>query len=257
MTGLPDAIYLSAHLDDAALSCGGQIAAQVMDGRRIQVVTVFAGDEPAEAPSGLVRDLHAAFGLPAGGVVAARRAEDADAMRCLGCEHDRWDLIEGIYRVDTGTGTPLYPCLNALFGNVPPAETPLLETLCRRLESLPTAQRVVVPLGIGGQVDHILLRQAAEACFDFTTLVYYEDYPYVEKPMALWRVLGWRRHWRPRTTALKAAALEAKLAAIGCYRSQIRPLFGDGLRLQRRIRRHNRRRGGERVWIRTAAERER
>lgn len=249
MTGVLDAIYLSPHLDDAALSCGGQIAERVRSGQRIGVVTVFSGDEPPQAPSELVRRLHADFGL-AGGVVAARRTEDEAAMLQLGCESDRWNETEGIYRVDAQTGAALYPSLPALFGGVSPADSALIGKLGMRLRGLPPARRVAVPLGVGGQADHIIVRRAAESCFDIATLVYYEDYPYIERPMALWRLLRLRRGWRKQVEAFGTDALDVKLAAIRCYRSQVKPLFGDDTRLRRRVVSHCRRRGGERLWIR-------
>ncbi len=249
MTDGPDALYLSPHLDDAALSCGGQIAARVRAGQRVRVITVFAGDEPAEPPSGLVRRLHADFGLSSG-VVSARRAEDAAAMRHLGCDDERWDETEGIYRLHPETGTALYPTLDALFGPVAATDEAVVAHLRQRLAALPRPRLVVVPLGVGGQVDHAVVRAAAEACFDNATLRYYEDYPYVERPMALWRVLRWRRGWTGRVEPFETADLEAKLAAIARYESQVKPLFGDVARMRQRVTVHQRRRGGERLWER-------
>ncbi len=37
-------IYLSPHLDDVALSCGGRIVKQRSKGENVLVVTVFTGD---------------------------------------------------------------------------------------------------------------------------------------------------------------------------------------------------------------------
>ena len=46
-------------------------------------------------------------------------------------------------------------------------------------------------------------------------------------------------------------AVEARIEAIGCYASQVRPLFRDAARLSKMVRRHVRRAGGERLWRRT------
>ncbi len=251
MTAIPDAIYLSPHLDDAVLSCGGQIAEHKLSGQDIRIITVFAATEPSPpCESELVKSLHAVFRLPEGGVVAARRVEDAAAMRTLKCEVEHWNLTEAIYRTAGNSGPALYPSLKALFGPPAPEDSATESALCERLASLPDAARIVVPLGIGGQVDHILLRRVAEACFDFEKLFYYEDYPYVERPLALWKGLGWRREWKAIMESFSAVALDTKLAAIRCYRSQVRPLFGSNERMERRIRRFAFRRGGERLWTR-------
>ena len=57
-------IYLSPHLDDAALSCGGGIAAQRAAGERVLVVTFCTG---APAPdmqfSDLAQEFHRKWGL--------------------------------------------------------------------------------------------------------------------------------------------------------------------------------------------------
>ncbi len=251
MTVMPDALCLSPHLDDAALSCGGGIVSRVRAGQRVRVITVFTADEPAGDLPPLARELHAAFQLEAG-VVTARRAEDAAAMRALGCDFSHWDETEGIYRRHPVSGAPLYPDRTTLFGPVADGDDGALERLCRRLAALPPAACVRVPLGIGGQVDHRLVRQAAEACIDPGRLVYYEDYPYVERPLALWRVLRWRRGWRARRESVDQDSLAAQLAAIACYGSQVGPLFGGVERMRRRVSAHWNCRGrAERVWIRT------
>ena len=57
------ALYLSPHLDDAALSCGGQIAQATRQGRRVLIVTVMAGDPPMEAGNDYIVSLHARWEL--------------------------------------------------------------------------------------------------------------------------------------------------------------------------------------------------
>ncbi|MEZ4728018.1 MAG: PIG-L family deacetylase [Caldilineaceae bacterium] len=46
MPSVYDAIYLSPHLDDVALSCGGQIFGATRTGQRVLIVTITAGDPP-------------------------------------------------------------------------------------------------------------------------------------------------------------------------------------------------------------------
>ena len=58
-----DLIYLSPHLDDAALSCGGQIARFRGEGRSVLIVTVTAGDPPTGAESRYIQELHSRWQL--------------------------------------------------------------------------------------------------------------------------------------------------------------------------------------------------
>ena len=48
MTDFYPHVYLSPHLDDAVLSCGGLIHRQVVAGQRPLVVTIFAGTPPVD-----------------------------------------------------------------------------------------------------------------------------------------------------------------------------------------------------------------
>ena len=55
-------IYLSPHLDDAVLSCGGLIWEQVQLGERVEIWTIFAGDPPAEMLTPFAEELHTRWG---------------------------------------------------------------------------------------------------------------------------------------------------------------------------------------------------
>jgi LmbE family N-acetylglucosaminyl deacetylase len=164
-------LYLSPHLDDATLSCGGQIHQQTAAGRPVLIVTITAGDPPAVPPSEFAQLLHDRWQL-AGEVVAGRRAEDAAACRRLGADYLHWDISDCIYRVDPATGAALYPSVEAIFGPVHPAEAPLVAVLARRMATLPPCGRVIAPLAIGCHVDHQLVRAAAEQ-WQGNALTYY------------------------------------------------------------------------------------
>lgn len=241
-----DLIVLSPHLDDAVLSCGGRIAATVGAGRRVLVVTLFAAEEPAESANPLAEELRARFGLPAGEVVARRRAEDRSACAALGAEPLHLELPEALYRTDLD-GRPLYATLAALYGDVAAAEGHLAKQLSARLLELPPAALLLAPLGVGGHVDHRLTRAAAEA--SGRRHACYEEFPYAEwKWFAVRRALGRPRDWRSESMPLSAALLEARREAILHYRSQVPLLFRSPGRLGKQLRRHARRAGGERIW---------
>lgn len=244
-------LYLSPHLDDAVLSCGGRIARDVREGAQVEILTVFAGDEPASHASAFVEQIYALWKLAPGEVMATRRAEDRAASDVLGAEPVWWDLREAIHRRDPASDRPLYPDLRALFGPIAAAEEPLVAALAERLRFHPGAEgadRIAAPLGVGGHADHRLLRAAAERAFE-GQLVYYEEFPYVIwKLFALARARGPRRRWIAESQPLGETEIGARIAAIGCYASQIRPLFGDTDRLERMVRRHVRRARGERFW---------
>ncbi len=248
-----DAIYLSPHLDDVTLSCGGQVFQQTRAGQRVLIVTITAGDPPAAAVSDYAQSLHDRWELVTD-AVAARRAEDYAANQILGADTLHWSLPDCIYRYDPATGAALYRSDPDIFGDVHPAELPLVNALREQIAALPTHQQLYVPLTIGHHVDHQLTRTAAERAFAPTALTYYEDYPYAQKPDALAGVIPAEHPgWQATIIALDEAAIQAKIAAIAAFQSQFSTFFQDHADLEAQIRRFTTQTGGERVWRTTSA----
>jgi LmbE family N-acetylglucosaminyl deacetylase len=246
MNAVLDLLVLSPHLDDAVLSCGGRLAAATRARQAVSVVTVFAADEPIEAPNPLAGKLRRIWSLPPGEVVAARRAEDLEACRRLGVTALHWDFAEALYRTTT-LGEPLYPSAAALYGDVAIDDRPLKAEISRRIRALPETRLLLVPLGVGGHVDHLLVRSAAAAAG--RSFACYEEFPYVEwKRVALDRALDDRRQWEPSIALLDDELLDLRAEAILAYRSQIPALFRTAGRLRKQLRRAARRAGGERIW---------
>lgn len=230
------AIYLSPHLDDAALSCGGQIARFARNGKRVLVVTVCAGDPPLHAiHSPFVIELHSRWAVR--DAVAARRAEDWRALRVLRADGLYLNLPDCIYRLDPRTGQPLYPNREAIFGNLAEQEAFRIDQLARELERLEPLWGAVVyvPLGAGHHVDHQLVRLAAERWgAPGGQLVYYEDYPYAETPAELDRALAGSR-LIPVVIRLSRQDIERKIRAVACYKSQLSTFFANRAEISHRL----------------------
>ena len=245
-----DTIYLSPHLDDAALSCGGQIYQQTKQGQRVLIVSLTAGDPPHEALSTYAQSLHDRWELISD-AVAARRAEDIAACQILGAAWLHWDLPDCIYRFQPTTGAPFYVSDADIFGDVHPAEAGLVAELGKALAALPAHGQLVVPLTIGHHVDHLLTRQAAEQAVSPAHLIYYEDYPYAQQGNKLAQTIGEPPSgWQPRVIPLSAAELRTKIAAIAAFKSQFSTFFTDDADLARQVTGYAAQVGGERVWQR-------
>lgn len=250
MTDLADfytAIYLAPHLDDAALSCGGQIAALTRAGKRVLIVTVMAGDPPTAVENDYIRSLHARWELGRD-AAAQRRAEDITACAILGADYLHWVIPDCIYRLNPADGAPLYVSDDDIFGDVHPAEQPLIDEIVRLLEALPEHSRCYAPLTVGHHVDHLLVAEAARRAFG-DRLLFYEDYPYAQQPGKLAAVIGEPPlGWQPATVALTEADLAAKIEAILAFRSQLSTFFTDRADLERQVKGYAASVGGERVW---------
>ncbi len=218
-------LFVAPHPDDAALSCGGQIAGLVDQGARVLVITLCAGDPPRGAPlSPFARYLHREWGL-GDEPMRLRRAEDARALRILGCDGLQLDQLDAPYRVAR------YGIGDGWRGEVDP-DDPLIPASLAILSQLHVQQpdaRIYVPLGVGNHVDHQILCEAGRRLHDAgATVVWYEDAPYAAKdPAALrQRLMMLPESLTPEVIDI-TSGLERKLAAITAHESQQRELFGD------------------------------
>lgn len=244
-----DSIYLSPHLDDVALSCGGQVFMLGEEGKSILIVSVMAGDRPGQAASDYIQELHDRWQLQLD-VVARRRAEDIRACRILGADHLYWDIPDCIYRFHAETNEPLYISDQDIFGAVHPSEADMVNALSKQIQSLPVHDRLVVPTGLGNHVDHQITRQAAEQAGP-NRLVYYEDYPYAADPGALDAVNQTDyASWQATMIPLSEAAIMTKIEAIAAFESQLSTFYQDRADMERVVRQYHRSIGGERVWRR-------
>lgn len=264
-------VYLSPHLDDAALSCGGTIWEQTQAGGRVVVIDVFAGIPDYHRLSAFAREKHAVWGSPED-VVAARQAEDRAAMAQLGAEGVYWDYLDAIYRLD-GTRV-LYPDKAGIFGEVDPADSALHNRIAADVEVVLNeagGATCCAPLAIGHHVDHQMVRDVGLALAERgRPVLFYEDFPYVWWEMA--SALGGRGQadriegspeeeppfrpaspladgWRPTIHSVDVAS---KIAAVACYTSQVADLFDSLEAMAEAVRTYARSVGGdhhaERFW---------
>ncbi len=213
-------IYLSPHLDDAVLSCGGLIFEQSRQGLQTEIWTVFAGDAPDGPLSPLALRCHADWGIPdVHELVAIRRDEDQAAAAMVGAEIAHFSLPDCIYRRDA-QGVPLYP--EEVFVPLHPFDQGLEADIAAVLaaELLPE-DILVAPLAIGEHVDHRLARLAAEGLG--RPLRYYADIPYVlRRPELL----------APATQGMASElypvsedGLQAWIAGVAAYQTQMLMVF--------------------------------
>lgn len=239
-------IYLSPHIDDAALSCGGAIHQQVKAGERVLVITVFAAPpQPGQPLSAFARGLHERWGSVAD-IVLVRQAEDRAAIGLLGADLQHLAFNDAIYRGQPAQGEWFYTNSTELFGEIHPADLPLAESIAAAiLEIVPQTDETPVfyaPLTVGHHVDHQLVHEAAGRLNRLgRTVIFYEDYPYVdpafpyaqtppddEKPYSLEATLAAKQaiHLQPQLRSLSETDLKAKINSVRFYTSQLDMLFG-------------------------------
>ena len=233
---MPKVVYffVSPHLDDVVLSCGGYIRHLTEAGEHVVIATVVTADVPAGMPlTSEMRRRHNLWRL-GNSPFAARREEDIAASAVLGAQHMHLDLLDAIYRRDSN-GKPLYT-KNIVHTPVHPDDLEnyipvLCEKLKRALSTLGGMEiRIFCPLAIGEHVDHIIVRAAVESVCNSQNLIYFEDFPYVIKPDVVQPQLNNNgENWQSTIFELTPAEINARIAATACYASQIPKMFPSKL----------------------------
>lgn len=207
-------VVLSPHLDDAVLSCGGWMTA--LAGVRVEVWTLFAGAPWWGGYSPLAQWLHQVSGARGRALARIRRREDRNACRVLGVGWRHFHWRDAVYR-RRRDGSFSYETGRQLrwVGEDEELVDGIAGVLARRMGD---GDRLVVPLGVGRHVDHLIGREAAERS-GVRGLSYYIEFPY-----------GLRH--RDEVAALVAgmemdayevdsSALERWVRGVACYRSQL------------------------------------
>lgn len=163
----PTLVVVSPHPDDAAFSASQAVRAALARGWTVVVVTVYSGS--AFAPFGPDGDAEA--------VTTLRRAEDRAWVARLGPAARLIDL-----------GRPDAALRPEHLGDFDPvARSPLdpadlresAELVALLAPAFEGASVLLLPLGIGEHLDHVLVRDAGvSARGDRCTLAFYEDLPY-------------------------------------------------------------------------------
>lgn len=239
-------IYLSPHLDDAVFSCGGLIRDQADAGDRVEIWTICAGDPPLGEISAYAQRLHDRWGLGRD-AVSPRRAEDVRACAVVGAAQRHFDLPDCIYRRDPVTGSYLYTGDDGIFGPVAEVETARLAPALARswARQIPAEAEVVSPLGLGGHVDHQLVRLAADGMG--RPLRYYADTPYV---------FAWEAeisNLLPERAAVEVLPVSEKgfrswMAGNAAYESQISSFWESVEEMEGLFRGYADGNGGIRLW---------
>jgi LmbE family N-acetylglucosaminyl deacetylase len=227
-------LYVSPHLDDAVLSVGGLIRAQLTAGDRVVIATVCTADSPGAARlSPLAIEVHRRWGSPRA-PYDQRRHEDLAAGFALGgaeCRH--LGLPDAIYRSKPDTPECRYETFEELFGPIPTWDRDFSASVATAIDRLMLElqpSEVIGPLGVGRHVDHLHLRNVVLRMANSRPVGFYEEQPYstgchphaapdpVRVAVRTCPILV-----RPKTHLMD---WDEKAHAIECYESQLPELFG-------------------------------
>ncbi len=232
-------LFLSAHLDDAVLSCGALIAAEA--GRRdIAVLTLFTECSPTPHTRAARSFLRQCAARDAGSLFEARRKEDAAVLAGLGVRFRHLGAADALFRRRRealpgssvlGKALPelvhRYPTyrFDIALGRVSKGDTSLAnelrDTVAQEIEHH-AAGLVFCPVGVGRHVDHLITRSVGEESAE--RAVFYSDFPYNQNQQP---DPGFVQS-RSLTAWQWGGDLEAKHRRVRQYATQADALFPDG-----------------------------
>ncbi len=165
----PAVVVLSPHFDDAPLSLGQSMLNGELASERVVVGIIFGRTNwqrwfhptPRRTPI----------------VSAIRRAEEMVNARRFGYRCRVARLPEVILRTgEMDSATFLDPSSNPIPDDLDGSMISDIEAVIQPWIS--GADRIIAPLGVGGHLDHRLVREAARGLVDADRLEFYEDRPY-------------------------------------------------------------------------------
>lgn len=218
---LPRLIILSPHLDDGILSSGGLIPCLNYH-FRVEVWTVFSGAPWWGPYSATAQWLHGVSGGATGSRLASlRRREDREACRMLGASWRHFRGHDAVYRRGHDKKILYENCCQDSWDC---ADEPLIRGISDGLRRyLKSDDVLLVPLAIGGHVDHRIVRHAAEQ-LNICPIIYYEDVPYVQRFAAEASSLA--STLSPLPYAVCESRADLWVRAVQAYRSQMLMLEG-------------------------------
>lgn len=210
-------VAISPHLDDAAFSVGGLLAAHARGGDRITIVTCFTGN--VAQPTGFALACQLDKGLaPDVDYMALRRAEDLAACAVIGATAIHLPLLEAPHR-----GYASAPALFAARRDDDGMLAPLTAALAGHIDAL-APDLLLGPLAVGNHVDHWLVRDALVAIG--APVLLWEDWPYLTRSAERPREPVRQRH------TLSDEDRAARTAMCAAYTTQLGFQFGSVERMR-------------------------
>lgn len=219
-------VFISPHLDDAVLSCGQLLLDLKRLKKKVTVITIFTKPGLRNISPQAKKFLKNCGYLDAAKLYRGFRSEDARVLKFLNAKPAHLNFIDAAWRLKS-RNIPVYRSEDAQFsGKVSLLDARLIKKVRTKLNILISKSKrllVIGSLGIGGHVDHIIVRELLKEIE--TPKLFWEDFPYNTNPYFLKRFFRWNYKYK-KAFNLKGSKNIKKIKAIKMYKSQINMLFG-------------------------------
>lgn len=226
-------LFISPHLDDVVLSCGGCVHKEINElDSVVTVVTIFTGLPEPDTLSEAAKEFHNSINL-GDNAISVRRSEDIEAASFLNFKTLHLGFLESQYRQNPN-GSHRYKCLLEIFKAYVDEEKDTLDQVTHALKNVITAskwKRIFIPLGNGNHIDHLITRRAVEnisqECGFFNHITYYEDMPYSYYDRNGENTTPYTKEMECYLEPLSAESFMAKVGGVEIYQSQVNMLWGS------------------------------
>jgi O-antigen/teichoic acid export membrane protein/LmbE family N-acetylglucosaminyl deacetylase len=233
-------LFVSPHLDDGVLSCGALISS-LRPEHEITVATVFSAAAPGPISLSARQYLRQCRSADPQVLYGLRQAEDQEVLTRLGVDMVHLGAVDALFRrrrhstrlgAFAGRHLPelglVYPTYRYHVIRQAPSrrDDELVRRITDEVMALVAARRprtVFLPLGLGGHVDHVIVRSIGRACPDLA--VYYSDFPYSDR----YAEDGTFARAHDLVPVEWCRGVENKAELIKEYRSQYPSLFPTGV----------------------------
>jgi LmbE family N-acetylglucosaminyl deacetylase len=206
-------IVFSPHMDDAVLSMGQHILNWKKQGKKVKIITVFTKFSKNNLPE-YTQDYVTKSGFKnVTDFEKARIEEDKEAMKMLGVEYEHWGMIDAGFRGNYMTKKEL------MSGKI--KDIGLVEDMAKKINDINVTE-IYLPYGVGGHVDHLIVRKAGSAK-QTNNIRYYLESPY------LWQDFNYLKYVN-KIFDIKSLMVSKKEKddVLKCYKSQYGLLKKDG-----------------------------
>lgn len=229
-------VFVSPHLDDAILSCGGLIS-HLSKKTEVVVVNVFTDGGKSPYSLSVKKFLKSCGYNSSKELFEARVKEDSEVFSVLKITPINLGITDGLFRKKRNLSALMkhlgkflpevsyvYPTyFHIVKGRISGWDKRLLNDISENLKGIIKQDFVVFcPFGVGRHVDHMIAREVCR--MNFRNVIYWEDFPYslnnsvdmnFIKENGLER-LGYDANWTQKSALIKG------------YKTQVKGLFPDG-----------------------------
>lgn len=230
-----DNIFFSPHFDDVVFSCGGLIS-RLKGMKSVLVVTLFSGIGEG-VPSKIGKDYFLDCGYKdMKSLFNLRKQEEKKAAEMLGYRVCSMGYPDAVFRFKKHVAGRefFYSNRSQLFGDINKNDIVAKEIeekvnlLVKKYSKEKT--KIYFPMGLGGHVDHKMVRYLGNNLVTARKKYFFEDFPYVTDDGG-----GDSNNMKLTEIPTPKRILEKKFGAMVVYKSQIKGLFKSNDDLKKRL----------------------